>query len=56
MFVRPDATLFVAFRVIVLLLPLLMFVAPGTWRNICPLTAPYRTGCQCDLTLGLFAN
>jgi hypothetical protein len=39
MFVRPTAGLFVFFHVIVPLFPLLIFVAPGVWRNICPLAA-----------------
>ena len=39
MFVRPAAGLFVFFQVIVPLFPLLIFVAPGVWRNICPLAA-----------------
>jgi nitrite reductase (NADH) large subunit len=39
MFVCPAAGLFVFFRVIVPLFPLLVFVAPGVWRNICPLAA-----------------
>jgi NADPH-dependent 2,4-dienoyl-CoA reductase/sulfur reductase-like enzyme/ferredoxin len=39
MFVRPAAGLFVFFHVIVPLFPLLIFVAPGVWRNICPLAA-----------------
>ncbi|HET9563974.1 MAG TPA: FHA domain-containing protein, partial [Mycobacterium sp.] len=39
MFLRPAAGLFVFFQVIVPLLPLLFLVAPGLWRNICPLAA-----------------
>jgi nitrite reductase (NADH) large subunit len=39
MFVRPEAGLFAFFHVIVPLWPLLVFVAPGLWRNICPLAA-----------------
>ena len=39
MFVRPAAGLFIFFRVIVPLWPLLFLVAPGLWRNICPLAA-----------------
>src|SRR4051812_15973743 len=37
--VRPEGGLFVFFGVIVPLLPILFFVAPGLWRNICPLAA-----------------
>src|SRR6201993_3969718 len=39
LFVRPAAGLFIFFRVIVPLWPVLFFVAPGVWRNICPLAA-----------------
>ncbi len=39
LFVRPAGGLFVFFGVIVPLLPLLFFVAPGVWRNTCPLAA-----------------
>ena len=39
LFVSPAGGLFVFFRVIVPVLPLIFFVAPGLWRNICPLSA-----------------
>lgn len=39
LFVAPVGGLFVFFGVIVPLLPILFFVAPGLWRNICPLAA-----------------
>jgi nitrite reductase (NADH) large subunit len=39
LFVRPAGGLFVFFGVIVPLLPITFFVAPGLWRNICPLAA-----------------
>ena len=39
LFVRPAAGLFVFFGVIVPLWPVLFLVAPGLWRNICPLAA-----------------
>ena len=39
LFVRPAGGLFVFFGVVVPLLPLLFFVAPGVWRNTCPLAA-----------------
>ena len=39
MFLRPAAGLFVFFQVIVPLLPILFLVAPGLWRDICPLAA-----------------
>lgn len=39
MFVRPSVGLFVFFDLVVPLLPLVFLVAPGLWRNICPLAA-----------------
>ncbi|HVB90928.1 MAG TPA: FAD-dependent oxidoreductase [Acidimicrobiales bacterium] len=39
LFIRPAGALFAFFKVIVPLLPILFFVAPGLWRNICPLAA-----------------
>jgi len=39
LFVRPEGGLFTFFKVIVPLLPILFFTAPGLWRNICPLAA-----------------
>ena len=39
LFVRPAGGLFIFFGVIVPLWPVLFFVAPGVWRNICPLAA-----------------
>src|SRR5262249_45018928 len=39
LFVRPAGALFAFFKIIVPLLPILFFVAPGLWRNLCPLAA-----------------
>jgi nitrite reductase (NADH) large subunit len=39
LFVRPTDGLFIFFKIIVPLWPVLFFVAPGVWRNICPLAA-----------------
>ena len=39
MFVRPAGALFWLFKVIIPLLPILFFLAPGVWRNLCPLAA-----------------
>ncbi|MFD4369732.1 FAD-dependent oxidoreductase [Rhodococcus sp. NPDC058521] len=39
MFLRPAGAMFAFFGVIVPLLPIVFFVAPGLWRNICPLAA-----------------
>lgn len=41
--VRPELGLFIFWRVLVPLLPLLFFVAPGVWRNICPMAALNQT-------------
>jgi nitrite reductase (NADH) large subunit len=43
LFVRPAVGLFVFFSVIVPLLPALFLVAPGLWRNVCPLAATNQT-------------
>ena len=39
LFVRPAGAQFAFFKVIIPILPILFFVAPGLWRNICPLAA-----------------
>ncbi|HEY5989369.1 MAG TPA: hypothetical protein VIV12_23755, partial [Streptosporangiaceae bacterium] len=39
LFISPAGALFAFFQVIVPVLPILFFVAPGLWRNICPLAA-----------------
>ena len=39
LFIRPAGGQFWFFKVIVPLLPILFFTAPGLWRNICPLAA-----------------
>ena len=39
LFARPDIGLFVVWRLLIPFLPLLFFIAPGIWRNICPLAA-----------------
>jgi NADPH-dependent 2,4-dienoyl-CoA reductase/sulfur reductase-like enzyme/ferredoxin len=39
LFVAPSGGQFAFFKVIVPLLPILFFTAPGLWRNICPLAA-----------------
>ncbi len=38
-FTRPQAALFIFWRMIVPVLPILFFIAPGIWRNICPMAA-----------------
>jgi len=39
LFIAPSGALFAFFKVVVPLLPITFFVAPGLWRNICPLAA-----------------
>jgi len=39
LFVLPKVGLFLFWRIAIPLLPMLFFVAPGLWRNICPLAA-----------------
>jgi NADPH-dependent 2,4-dienoyl-CoA reductase/sulfur reductase-like enzyme/ferredoxin len=39
LFVRPQTGLFVFFGIIVPLLPGLFLIAPGVWRNFCPMAA-----------------
>lgn len=39
LFVRPAGGLFALFGVVVPLLPAVFLVAPGVWRNVCPLAA-----------------
>ncbi|MCA1692226.1 MAG: FAD-dependent oxidoreductase [Actinobacteria bacterium] len=41
--VRPAGGLFVLWGVLIPSLPLLLLVAPGLWRNICPLAAANQT-------------
>ncbi len=38
-FTRPQVALFIFWRLIVPLLPIMFFIAPGIWRNICPMAA-----------------
>jgi nitrite reductase (NADH) large subunit len=43
LWIRPAGALFFFWRCLVPGLPLLFFVAPGLWRNICPLAAANQT-------------
>ena len=51
----PDDGLFVMWKLVVPLLPLLFLVAPGVWRNLCPLAASNQTPRVLGLTRGLTA-
>ena len=53
LFVRPAGGQFAFFKIIVPLLPILFFVAPGLWRNICPLAASNQTPRVLGFTRGL---
>ena len=55
LFIRPAGGLFAFFKVVVPLLPILFFVAPGLWRNICPLAASNQSPRVFGFTRGLTA-
>ncbi|MEZ4671378.1 MAG: FAD-dependent oxidoreductase [Anaerolineae bacterium] len=42
-FIRPQAALFIFWKMIIPILPVLFFVGPGIWRNICPMAALNQT-------------
>ena len=50
--VWPQVGLFVLWGVLVPLLPLLFFIAPGFWRNICPLAASNQVPRRFGFTRG----
>jgi NADPH-dependent 2,4-dienoyl-CoA reductase/sulfur reductase-like enzyme/ferredoxin/pSer/pThr/pTyr-binding forkhead associated (FHA) protein len=52
LFVRPAGALFAFFKVVVPLLPIVFFVAPGLWRNICPLAAANQAPRVLGITRG----
>ena len=52
LFVRPEVGLFFFWRVMIPMVPLLFFVAPGLWRNICPMAALNQTPRLFDFTKG----
>jgi len=55
LFIYPQAGLFLFWGLFIPVLPLVFFIAPGLWRNICPLAAlnqtPRRFGFTRDLAL-----
>jgi NADPH-dependent 2,4-dienoyl-CoA reductase/sulfur reductase-like enzyme/ferredoxin len=53
--VSPDDGLFVMWKLVIPLLPLLFLIAPGVWRNLCPLAASNQTPRVLGLTRGLTA-
>ena len=53
--VTPDTGLFVMWKVVIPLLPVMFLVAPGIWRNICPLAASNQTPRALKLTKALTA-
>lgn len=52
LFLRPAGGLFLFWRVLVPLLPLTFLVAPGMWRNVCPLAAANQAPRQLGHTQG----
>lgn len=55
LFVRPDVGLFFFWRIMIPMVPLLFFVAPALWRNICPMAALNQTPRLFGFTKGLTA-
>lgn len=53
--VAPDTGLFVMWKVVIPLLPLLFLTVPGLWRNLCPLAASNQTPRALKLTKALTA-
>lgn len=53
LFLDPPTGLFIFWRVVIPLLPILFFVAPGLWRNVCPLAASNQTPRLLGFTRGL---
>jgi len=53
--VAPDTGLFVLWKVIIPVLPALFMIAPGLWRNLCPLAASNQTPRALKLTKALTA-
>ena len=53
--VEPDTGLKIFWQIIIPALPLLFFVAPGLWRNSCPLAASNQTPRTLEFTRGLTA-
>lgn len=53
LFVRPALGLFLFWRAFIPFVPLLFFVAPGLWRNICPMAALNQTPRLFHFTRGL---
>lgn len=51
--ILPQTGLFVFWRLLIPLLPLLFLIAPGLWRNICPLAASNQTPRVFSFTRGL---
>ena len=50
--VRPELGLYLFWRVLIPMVPLLFFIAPGIWRNICPMAALNQTPRLFEMTRG----
>ncbi|MEZ4867291.1 MAG: FAD-dependent oxidoreductase [Caldilineaceae bacterium] len=53
LWVRPEMGLFLFWRAFIPMVPLLFFIAPGLWRNICPMAALNQTPRLFHFTQGL---
>jgi nitrite reductase (NADH) large subunit len=51
--VMPQTGLFIFWRLLIPVLPLLFLIAPGLWRNVCPLAASNQTPRVFSFTRGL---
>ena len=49
----PDWSLRAVWKIVVPLLPILLFIAPGLWRNVCPLAATHQLPRVFRFTRGL---
>lgn len=55
LFLRPELGLFLVWRIVIPVVPLLFFIAPGLWRNICPLASVNQTPRLFDMTKAMTA-
>ena len=53
LFVRPAGALFFFWRLLIPMLPLVFLLAPGLWRNVCPLAAANQAPRLWNITRGL---
>lgn len=53
LFVDPSVGLFLFWGIFIPFLPLLFFIAPGLWRNICPMAAVNQISREINITRGI---